>query len=192
MKTRIISALAAAALLTVGVSADASAVTLERARWQGTFDVKQTYLVNELNPETVGEQEERVHVIKSSCAGTKACGTVRFSRALANGDKVVYPLKRTDPGTYKGSNTMTGSWWCTIGDERVYTWSGEVDESLTLNAKAQRNGRVSKYRGTLQLLYPPYEISDEVPQVCQDYFADQGFEEGHRPEVKLSLAGVHR
>ena len=192
MKTRFISAMAAAVMLVVGVGADANAVTLEKARWHGTFDVTQTYLVDELNPDNVGEQEERVHVIKSSCAGSKACGTVKFSRVLANGDKVVYPLKRTEPGTYQGSNTMSGSWWCTIEGERAYTWSGEVDETLTLNAKAKSNGRVSRYRGTMQLLYPPYEITDEVPQECQDYFADQGFEEGHRPKIKLSLLGVLR
>ena len=192
MKTRIIGTVVAAAMLVIGVTTDANAVTLEKARWQGTFDVTQEYLVDELNPDAVGDTEERVHIIKSTCEGTKACGEVKFSRILGSGDKFTYKLKRTQPGRYQGSTSFEASWWCTINGETAYTWTGQADETLTLNAKAQKNGKVSKYRGTLQLLYPPYEITEDVPQECQDYFADQGFEEGHRPKVKLSLTGVLR
>lgn len=188
MKNRITSAIAAATVLVAGAATSASAGPLEEARWQGTFDVTQTYKVNELTPEVVGESDKRVHNIKSTCSGTEACGKVKFSRVAGDGTKFAYSLKRTQPGTYKGSDSYETSWWCTIGGKKVYTWTGQGDETLSLKAKAATSGKVSEYRGTLKILYPPYTTAG-VPQDCQDFFGSQGFEEGHRPLIKVSLVG---
>ena len=186
------SLVAVTVVLILGGATNAAAVTLERARWHGTFDVTQTYLKYTLNPELVGEKEKRVHIITSRCRGTKACGSVKFARVLGSGAKVSYTLRRSRPGTYKGSTFLEGSWWCTIDGEQVHTWTGRVDENTILKAKAQRNGKVTKYKGTLRLQYPPYEITEDVPQECRDYFAGQGMQEGDRPEIKLALLGVRR
>jgi hypothetical protein len=191
VKNRITSVIAAATVLVAGAATSASAGPLEEARWQGTFDVTQTYKVDELNPDVVGESDKRVHTIKSTCSGTKACGKVKFSRVAGDGTKYTYALKRTEPGTYKGSDSYQTSWWCTKNGEKVYTWTGQGDETLTLKAKAEKSGKVSKYRGTLKILYPPY-TTEGVPQGCLDFFGGQGFEEGHRPVVKVSLVGVLR
>lgn len=192
MKHRIITTLAAAALLVVGMTSDAHAVTVEKARWQGTFDVTQKYVFNDLNSDDIGVNVKRVHTVRSSCAGTKACATVKFTRVAGTGDKFTYPLDRVKPGVYKGHTSYENSWWCTIDGDVVYTWTGTQDEYLTLKATDQRNGKVSKYKGTATLLNTPYVISEDVPQECQDYFASIGYEDGHRPTSKLAMTGVLR
>ena len=192
MRARILSVVAVTVVLIVGGATAAAAVTLEKARWHGTFDVTQTYLVDTLNPQNVGDKEQRVQVIKSTCAGTKVCGSVKFTRISGGGTEFTYTLRRIKPGTYKGSTTYQASWWCAEGDVKLYTWTGQVDETTIITAKAQRAGRVTKYKGTLRILYSPYEVTEDVPQECQDYFAGQGLEQGERPEIKLSQIGVRR
>src|SRR5262245_40236039 len=113
-----------ATALVVGLATNASAVSVEKARWQGTFDVTQTYKVHELNPEVEGTTEKRVHTVKSTCSGTNACAKARFTRVSGSGDKVAYSLKRTQPGTYEGSTSYETSWWRIINGDKAYTWTG--------------------------------------------------------------------
>ena len=189
MRTRLVGIVIAVALTATVllVAPSHGLATVKTARWAGTFDVTQTYQVNTLNPEDVGEKETRTHIIKSTCAGDKACAQVTVSRVLGSGAKVTYKMRRVRPGVYRGVKTYDATWFCTRGGTRVWETTGPLTDTLTLTGVAQRRGKITKYRGTLRLQYVKYVVDDSVPADCQDHFESLGLDDGERPEVKLGL-----
>lgn len=130
------AALTALAFVLTGLALVSSpaqaAVTVKSARWSGTYDVVGTIRNHDINPDAEGAEESRTHVVRSTCAGSRACPTIRVTRTSGTDKRYAYTLTRTAPGTYKGTKSYQASWWCTRGGEQVWTKTGTMTDTLTL------------------------------------------------------------